>query len=134
MAEAVRFGDVEAFVITNLTTPETSTEIPNPRPDAFTRVLVTGGAGRANPVTETATVVVESWALDETTAQDNAQDARHQVNSWSRSTVAGVHVINVVEVSRPANLPHPDIPQARYTQTFDITFRGVIPSAPQDED
>lgn len=133
MVDAALFGDVEAFLVANLTATNASTEIPNPRPDVFTRVLVTGGPGRTSPVTETVTVVVESWATTEVDAQANAQATRQEINGWARTTVAGVHVKNVVEVSRPGNLPHPDIPQARYTQTFDITFRGVIPSAPQDQ-
>lgn len=126
MADVASFVDVEQWLVDNLTGPDIGTKPPLDRPGTFTRVLVIGGPGRANRISEIVTVSIESYAATETKAQALAQSNRDQVNQWQGKAIGGVHVKTVTEDSRPGNLPHPTIPGARYVQQFSIHLRGVV--------
>lgn len=126
MADVASFIDVEQWLVDNLGNGPVSTKPPTQRPTTFTRVLVTGGPGRVNRISETVTVSIESYAATETAAQDLAQAHRSQINGWQGKAIGGAHVKTVTEDSRPGNLPHPTIPGARYVQQFSIHIRGVL--------
>lgn len=127
MADVASFVDVEGWLTANLTPGcPVGTKPPTPRPSRFVRVLVLGGPGRANRISETVTVSIESYDSTETAAQQLAQANRDQINGWQGRNVGGAHIKTVTEDSRPGNLPHPTIPGARYVQQFSIHLRGTL--------
>lgn len=126
MAKTATFPDLEQWLcdVLNPGVP-VGTAPPNPRPERFVTVLVTGGPGRTSRVSETATIVIDSYAATETAALALANTCRQQLAELEGDETAGVHVKTVVENGRPGNLPHPSIPGARYTQSLDIGIRGA---------
>jgi len=128
VADVAAFVDVEAWLVATLAglPDRVATRIPTPRPERFHRVLVTGGPGRQNRISEVVTISIESYAPTETAAQQMAQAARSAINATQGREVAGVHVKTVTEDSRPGNLPSPTVPGSRYVQSFSIHLRGVL--------
>ena len=130
------FADVEQLLVDHLN-PEplevgqdpapVSTAVPNPRPDHFYRVQRTGGVRRSR-VTDAPIVVLESWGEDEDEARGMAEKGRAAMAALQSTKPDGVHqVYDVTESSGLVNLPDPLSDQARYTQTFELHIRGVMP-------
>lgn len=96
------------------------TKVPESPPNEFTRVVLTGGAGRRDSVVQEATVAVEAWAKSyaAASARMNVVDA-HMHNAPHVSTV----IKRVVSFSAPAVLPVPDSPYFRLTATYEVTTR-----------
>lgn len=141
MANVATFADVEQLLIDHLfpgfedddpEKPVVGTKIPNPRPDAFYRVQRTGGVRRTR-FTDAPIVVLESWGSDEAEAIEMAETGRTamanlQGESLEGATPDDIHqVYDVTESSGLINLPDPLSDQARYTQTFELHIRGVMP-------
>lgn len=129
---AVLFPDVEDLLCTvlppllaarSLAYP-VGTRVPNPRDDAFWRVLATGG-DRRNMVADDATVTVESWAQTEVQASLMARTVRAVLESLGGTTQDGTVVYRARSFSPPVNLPDPESAQIRYTSTGVITLRGT---------
>lgn len=134
MASVATFPDVEDWLPAALTVGvPVASRVPNPRPPEFIRTFRTGGPGRFNRVSEVVTVVVESYATTETRAAALAQACRTALAETQGRTVLGVHVKTVTEASGIGNLPHPSIPGARYTQTFDFHLKGTVPASQTQE-
>lgn len=130
---AVLFPDVEQLLIDALppllaahgyTGVAVTTRVPNPRPAAFVRVLVTGGA-RQTLVTDAPTVTVEGWGATETAALNLTRTARGCLELLRGVTVGGVVVYGGRDFGSPVNLPDPDSAQYRYTTTGTLPIRGA---------
>lgn len=103
-------------------------KVPDPRPDTFVVVRRTGGP-RRNIVTDTPTLVVESYGLVEEQASDLSQMCRALLFASRATVVDGVAVYRVGEFAGPAYLPDPTSDHHRYTQTVTVALRGAAPSA-----
>ena len=125
MVEYLAAPLVEQIVVEYLNaklTEPVATEVPNPRPEAFARVILTGGAGRTGLVTHRASVTVESWGQ---TAYGAATLAR-LVEAYMLSLPLEVgNVYSVAAFAAPSNLPDPTSGQDRYTATYEIAVRAV---------
>src|SRR5262245_14737009 len=131
MSEVIVFADVEALLVPYLHDqlnlfgwPDVpvATRVPNPRPDEFVRVMVTGGTQR-HIVADAPTVVVEAWALTEVRASELATLCRGLV--YAIDTIGGVQFYRPETASRPQNLPDPDSNHVRYTATYSLSYRGA---------
>lgn len=130
------FPDIEDLLVDHLfpgfeaddpAKPIVGTKVPNPRPDAFYRVQRTGGVRRSR-VTDRPIVVLESWGPDEDVAIDMAEVGRRAMAALQDTKPDGIHqVYDVSESSGLINLPDPLSDQSRYTQTFELHIRGVMP-------
>lgn len=131
MSLGVLFPDAEQTLIDALgpalaghgMTQHVGTRVPQPRPEEFFRVLVTGG-NRHDLVQDNPTVTVEAWAGTETRASLMARTARAVLESL-RGVVVNGTVIGHGDFSSPANLPDPTSAQTRYTFTGSIYLRGA---------
>jgi hypothetical protein len=118
--------DAETFLCDHLGVGvPVATRTPDPLPDAWVRIVRTGGT-RRSPVSDQPTIAVEAFAQTETAAWNLIQTCCAALEAMAGSVVANVNVKNVDEVGGPANLPHPTIPGARYSATFQLHLRGVI--------
>lgn len=126
MANVATFPDVEQWLCDNLAIESlpVSTAIPNPRPAEFFRVVRTGGP-IATRVSDQPTVAVEAFAANEGRALSLLSAARAWLHDAQGNTVNGVMVKTVTESAGPGNLPHPDIPGARYTMTVALHLRSA---------
>jgi len=122
--QVVRRILVDGLVDYEPATLQVSTEVSNPRPDEFVLVRRAGGVART-PVTDEATVTVETWAQSTPRAAALAQVCRGLVHLASGSVVDGVAVYAVGEFAAPAALPDPLSDQIRYRQTLTIALRGA---------
>lgn len=96
------------------------TKVPTSPPDAFTRVVLTGGGGRRDHVVNDATVAVEAWAKTYAAASTQMLELdAHMLNAPEVSTV----IKNVQAFSGPVELPVPDSPYFRVTATYQVTTR-----------
>jgi hypothetical protein len=124
--EWVVLPDVELLVCTALTTAlplvgfgpiHVGTQIPNPRPDSFVRVIRAGGT-KESLVSEQAWVIVEAYAPMERDASYLLSICRAILHAQDGP------LFGAFEVSGPVNLPDPTTSQVRYTQTLGIRARG----------
>ena len=99
------------------------TEVPNPRPASFVRVIRTGGP-RLNQVADNPQLTIEGWAATETAAHDLLQLARSHVHGLAGTVQGDVAIYRVNEFAGPANFPDPETGQARYSFTVQIAMRG----------
>lgn len=122
------FGDVTAGVITALRSlgVPVSSKVPMTRPTRFITVVRTGGP-RRNQVTDEAQITVDSWAETSAAAVELAEQARYTLHQASGTTVAGVQIYTVAELSGPAAMPD-ESGQDRYRQNFLVPTRGLNPS------
>jgi hypothetical protein len=125
MTDVIVFPDAEDVVATILDDNDVPNrrDVPNPRPDAFTRIIRTGGP-RGSIVHDEATLAVESWATTWDDAWDLATLNRGLLHAARATVVDGVTVYRVAEVSGPGRLPDPLSAQCRVTQTFTVGLRG----------
>lgn len=108
--------------------PAMGNAIPNPRPDAFIRVRLTGpGKGRTDPCVDTAGVTVECYADRVDSANDIAQEARGVILAMRGATVDGCPIYRVEDGGHPVELPDPLTDQPRFTFTAAIGVRTVTP-------
>lgn len=124
--ETIVFPDIEALLVAHLHDAldvPVSTQIPNPRPSSFVRVLRTGGP-RQGLVTDEAQVTVEAWHDDSVQASDLAQQTRARLNVLAGQQLDGHQIHRVREMSGPGNLPDPTSGQARYTWSLLVDVRG----------
>lgn len=133
MAELISFPDPESVLTSFLTAQnvsgtfagvKASTQVPNPRPNEFVRVLLVGGF-QETLVTDVPRLVVEAWGNSKSRAQGLAARCRSLIDAAARDGVMGsATLLRVNVVSRPANLPDPDSNQYRYTATYELALRA----------
>lgn len=95
-----------------------ATQIPNPRPDTFVRVLRAGGT-QETLVSEQGWIIVEAYAPMEVDASYLLSVCRAILHAQDGP------LFGVFEISGPVNLPDPTTSQVRYTQTLGIRARGT---------
>lgn len=97
-----------------------STQVPNPRPEAFVQVRRTGGAA-LNRVVERAQITVTAWAKSEQAAEALAIICRAAfLNKYTdMKIVRGVTETGVLYYN-----PDPDTGLPRYTFTVALTVRA----------
>lgn len=103
-----------------------STDIPNPRPAEFIRVLIVGGE-QINRITDRPTVSIEGWANSSERAVQIAGLSRAYVHALENTMLDGVQV-GRVRSSPPVELPYPDTDQSRYTFTgsLDLSYSSIL--------
>lgn len=99
-------------------------EIPNPRPSEWFRVMRAGGP-RANWGADRPQLIFEAWADDDIAAHDWAQILRALVLGSENTVLDGVQVYRIDELSGPGSLPDPDSGQHRYTFQVAPMLRGA---------
>lgn len=126
--ELVLFGDVESAVVkalnaefaTRMPGVKWSTRKPSTVPAAgFGRVLRTGGP-RESLVSENASITLEGWHPDETTALGILNLGRAILNAQDGP------LFGVTEYGGPINLPEPGTSQVRFTAMFGVRARGTV--------
>lgn len=126
--EAIAFPDIEELLVgwvpTVVADVPVSTEIPNPRPSKFIRLIRTGGP-RQGLVTDQPQVTFECWADRSTAASALAGELRPHVFALGGRRIDGHVIRRVQEFSGPANLPDKTSGQSRYTWSVRIDLRGV---------
>src|SRR5262245_57169489 len=130
MTEVIVFPDVEALVVNYLSAAlpgygwdvHVGTKVPDPRPDEFVRVIVTGGTQR-DLIVDQPTIALEAWAILEPRAADLAALCRGLL--YAMDVVDGVQFYHCDALSRPQNLPDPQSDQIRYTATYSLSYRGA---------
>lgn len=125
--EAIVFPDDEQLLadyLNGLLDPPVGTAVPNPRPPTFYRIMRIGGP-RATLITDSAQILVESWADRESTAKTMAQLVRAHINALPGQSLDGHVVYKVAELAGPGNLPDLESGQCRYVQSFQIDIRGA---------
>lgn len=123
--ELVVFQDVEALAIQAINSDSRrgstkwSTQVPNPRPNEFGRLMRFGGA-QSTMVAENAELILEGWAQTETRAL--------QIVNFGRAILATQDgaLFGFQEISGPNNLPDPTTSQIRYTCNVSIRARGTV--------
>ena len=133
MAELISFPDPESVLCSFLTAQlvsgtfagvKASTEVPNPRPTEFVRVLLVGGF-QDGLVTDVPRLAVEAWGVSKARASGLAARCRQLIDAAARDGSIGaatLHRVNVV--SRPQFLPDPETNQNRYTATYELALRS----------
>lgn len=103
-----------------------STDIPNPRPDEFVRVLLVGGV-QANRITDNPTISLEGWAVTPERAVDIIRRSRAYFHALENQMLGAVQV-GAVQSSSPVELPYPDVDQFRYTCTgnLHLSYSSII--------
>lgn len=118
------FPDAEALAIQAIMadprrgTTKWSTQVPNPRPDEFGRLMRFGGP-RETLVSERAQLILEGWALTETRAI--------QILNFGRAILAAQDgaLFGYDEIAGPNNLPDPTTDLIRYTCNVSVRVRGT---------
>lgn len=132
MAEPVEFPDAEQLLIDSLgdeldPIPVRLT-IPNPRAEAFLIVQRVGGV-RRDLVTDAPLLIIEAWDnAGPTAAKALLGRARTHIAALRGTTLDGVAVYSVTELSGPAFLPDPESNQTRYTYSVQVALRGSVPT------
>lgn len=126
MDELLLPADIEQAIIDELGA-NVGTSIPDPKPDEFYRVVATGGIER-DLVTDTPFVTVESFALRETVARDNAAMALARLQLAARKGRIGSEVAYGLSVAGlPQNYPLPSVPtHKRYIFTIAPAIRRRV--------
>jgi hypothetical protein len=122
--ELVIFPDVESLAIQAIMadgrrgTTKWATQVPNPRPDEFGRLMRFGGP-RETIVSEHAQLILEGWAQTETRAL--------AILNFGRAILASQDgpLFGYSELSGPSNLPDPTTDQIRYTCNVSVRVRGT---------
>lgn len=132
MAAVNEFADAEDVIASHLdsideVTVPVVTQIPNPRPPAFVRVIRTGGPAR-DVVHDRPIFTIESWDAIASAAAARAQLVRRLLNAAVGAVVDGVTVGRWNEISGPQNLPDPTSGQHRYTFAGELPLRGLPPT------
>jgi hypothetical protein len=130
-AEPILFPDAEAVLtswlrgelVTHGTPLPVTTQVPEPRPDEFVRLVRTGGP-RASLVTDAASITLEAWAATQDRASDVILLCRALLGA-APGRVAEVPVYLVTEFAGPAYSPDPSSGVPRYVQTFEVHLRGT---------
>lgn len=132
MAELISFPDPESVLVSFLTAQnvsgtfagvKASTQVPNPRPAEFVRVILIGGFQR-NLVTDVPRLAVEAWGTSKGRASMLAARCRELINAAALDGALGSATLNDVNmVSRPQYLPDPESNQHRYTATYELALR-----------
>lgn len=113
-------GVVVAYLNGILAEP-VSTKVPDSRPSAFVRVILTGGSGRRSTVLHDAQVTVEAWAS--TYAAASALMGR--VDAYMHDArFANPAIRDVQSFGAPIELPAPSTAQFRMTATYQVTVRA----------
>lgn len=124
-APTLQAPDTVALVIgwlsTRLDVP-VSSDVPNPRPDAFVTVRNFGGPGRT-VISDRPTISIEAWALTKPASLALAQQTRGHLWDMAARVIGAQTVYSVTDVSSPADLPDPDSAQPRATFTVEIRLR-----------
>lgn len=124
--EWVVLPDVEQFVVLalqqglpriGLGSVHVGTQIPNPRPNTFVRIIRAGGT-QESLVSEQAWIIVEAYDPIEFDASHLLAVCRAILHAQDGP------LFGTFEVSGPVNLPDPTTSQVRYTQTLGIRARG----------
>lgn len=130
-------ADVEVAVVRELSSvfeargvlAHVGTRIPvsDPKPPAFVRVLAVGGASR-DLVTDSPSVAVECFAVDEGDAERLAARARAVLEAAGRSGLMGAEVCYLAQSwSLPQNLPKLSVPtHHRFTFTMSMDLRKRV--------
>lgn len=125
MPDAIKRRDAETtvrnYLLPYMTVP-VSTQIPDPRPANFLRILRTGGVIE-NQFIDRAQITLEGWGDTE----DDAADTLATALAWLER--AEGLVFGLVELAGPANLPDPTSAQIRYTATVLARIRTLQISA-----
>lgn len=123
---AVTFPDAAAIVISRLKAALPAIvfhhDVPDVRPETFTRIFRTGGP-KANLVVDGAQLTIESWAPDADTAMTNAMAVRARLNALPEQIVSPA-ICRVDEFSGPQELPDPLSESRRVTWTASVLVRG----------
>lgn len=99
--------------------------VPNPRPNEFHIVRRLGGIEQT-PVSDGPLVTVETWAADDSRAEELSQTVRTVIHSAKGHQHNGTLVYRVAGVGGPAPLPDPDgSPQIRWVQQFALHLRST---------
>lgn len=132
MSDVVAFPDIETVMVGWFTAVlpgygvdvPVSTQVPNPRPPRFVRVLRTGGPER-NLVVDGAQVTIECWDTSTPAAAATARIVRAVLAAARNvTTPSGDLIYGTTEFAGPALLP--DISDhARYSWTVQVHVRGV---------
>lgn len=102
---------------------ETTTKVPNPRPDEFILVRRVGGTKR-DQVIDDASLAIEAWSTTEAEAHDLLQLARAHLHASVGVSIDGQTIYRVQEFAGPASLPDPLSQTPRYTLTAAVTVKG----------
>lgn len=124
MGELVIFPDAEGLSVQAIMadsrrgTTAWGTQVPNPRPDEFGRLMRFGGP-RETLVSERAQLILEGWALTEVRAV--------QIINFGRAILAAQDgsLFGYEEISGPINLPDPTTDLIRYTCNISVRVRGT---------
>lgn len=118
--------EIDASLVgTQFQDAKVGTKIPlEPKPTHFIRVTATGG-GQRDLVTDTPTVVLDAFSVDEQHARDLAALAVAVLARAGRvGTLGGVPCYEVRVGGLPANLPHPTVTtHFRFTATVSAALR-----------
>lgn len=131
MGDVIQFDDVEAALVTWLTTRlsarNAAAKVKTKRvagdPSRLVRLSVTGGS-RAHLIEDRPVVVFECWEAKEPAASDLAKIVRAEVQSLDNTLVGGTYLSWRSEVSRPVSYPHPDTDIPRYQHTQQLAVIG----------
>lgn len=107
--------------LNTLLTPPVATDVPDPRPAEFVRVLVTGGGGRRDLVLQDAQITVEAWAATYADASELMMLADAHMHN---ARFVDADIRNVRAFGAPINLPDPTSGQSRMTATYEVTLRA----------
>lgn len=72
------------------------------------------GGGQLSPATELVTLMVDSWAVYEGNAEQNAQIFVHEMTRGLNTVHHGSYMTNFEVIGGPVSLPHPDFDVPRY--------------------
>jgi len=131
--QTVVFPDAESVItsyLRNQITPyigdtiHVGTDVPNPRPEEFIRLIRTGGVVQTQ-VSDGPQITLESWAMNEDRAYEIAKYARALVSRLQNDVWNGTTFYRMQEFSGPNSNPDDDSEMARYTWTFIIGMRGI---------
>lgn len=129
MNDPILFADVEALVtdfLTEVLDVTVSSEVPPTQTldDEHLQVFRTGGP-RRNLVTDEPQLSIEARAATPKAAHDLAQLARAHLHALVGTTLDGLAVYRVDELSGPQALPDPNSAQPRYVFTVTVALRGT---------
>lgn len=135
MPEVLVAPDAETLIVQYLTgelatrAPYTQvkayTNVPNPRPAMWVRVLRTGGT--RDFIIDRPSITLEAWAETGVAAMSLMQLVRGLMHAIDQVTYGGAthQFYDPEEFSGPANLPDPESGQERYTETFSVGVRAT---------
>ena len=127
MGQLVVMPDVESLAVDALNTgfaavmPGVSwgTRIPNPRPERFGRVILSGGS-QETIISDQARLLIEGWSENEADAQ--------RICALGRAILLAQdsHLFGGTTIATPSNLPDPRTSHTRYTAMIGVRVRATI--------